>query len=139
MRKEAEVRIARSSDGHIYITVEDRDSHTLVAEVRMTPEAFGQAITNLAVGYDGTVTYVHGDLSNVGKVRENKTMILPLEELKTKKHSRATKEEIIEFLKPYEVDGWRGRYADVLNSRNQDHRKGTVAVGFTRLVDKSAD
>jgi hypothetical protein len=125
MRKEAEVRIARSSDGHIYITVEDRDS--------------GQAITNLAVGYDGTVTYVHGDLSNVGKVRENKTMILPLEELKTKKHSRATKEEIIEFLKPYEVDGWRGRYADVLNSRNQDHRKGTVAVGFTRLVDKSAE
>lgn len=58
--------IARSSDGNVYIKIEDRDSNIHFAEIKLTAQQFGECITGL---YTTDVPIEVRGLQNVGKVK----------------------------------------------------------------------
>ena len=130
MKIPVRIHVGRGSDGLIRFYIVDDNANISFCEVIMTPTEFAEAFTGLSTK---AVADVRG-LNMVGKIREHKSVRLPLAELESTGFANRT-EDAKRFLKPYEVDGWQGSAVDVNNHHN---RSGdSVTVGFERWVDKS--
>ena len=115
---------SNQEDDYISIRFEDKLSGSTFLQAKMTLEDFAKAVTGH--GYMDCTFDLTADV--VGKLRENKTEIVPLEN-----PYRATKEEKQAALKPFEVDGWTG-YLDDLDNGHRYTQSG-VSVHFTRFIE----
>ena len=114
----------------IHIEIIDDISRIHFVDLWMTPEDFGQAVTGLSMQ---PCEFRHYP-AMVGKRHEVKTEIVPFEGWRVKKEQRDSKEA--EALKPFEVDGWKGRREDLYNGHKRvDRAEGGQLVTFTRYVD----
>lgn len=125
--------IARASDGFIYLTITDAKSKIRVIEAKLTPEQVGLAITGMALSDSIPLSYWADE--RIGKTREYKTELI-LSDLNQHPyhpydnrlaHARA-------LVAPYEVDGWVGNDADMLNHHRSVGNRQKVL--FTRWVDE---
>ncbi len=107
----------------IRFRMEDDSSGVTFIEAELSLEDFAKVLTGL--GHVSCNFELHAQ--NVGKTREVKSEIVPLED-----KYRATDEQRQEALKPFEVDGWKARERDISNHHNYSD-KG-VKVVFTRFV-----
>lgn len=124
-----DISICRCSgpDGHfIRIQLNDESSHTRVIDIRLTAEAFGNAVTGL--GYQLCAFELFGQ--HVGRVRECREQGIPFE---PRGPFKERKQEAAVALKPYEKDGWKGDPEDLLNHHRRN-RDGIQRVRFVRYV-----
>lgn len=110
----------------ISIEITDESSGTLVVEVTMTPEQFGNAISGLG---HVECLFDFGNSDLIGKRREAKTVAIPL----NKSPYKLQDSEIDDILADYEVNGWKARRSDFKNSHK--YGKDLVNVVFVRFVD----
>jgi hypothetical protein len=105
------------------IEVWDEVSGVSFLEVEMTPHDFALALTGLA---RQECTFELRGVQNIGKVREQKTVIIEVT-------GGVRENEKAALLAPFEVDGWKGYAGDLGNSH---HRVGNgYRVSFSRFVD----
>ena len=116
---------------YISITIQDYLSHGEIVEVKVPLEQFSKAITGQAY-QDCEVHYP--PQKNIGKVRENKSEFVPFDS----PNYKVTEEELNEALKPFEVDGWKGRREDLTNHHNRGNLGGLDGynVVFVRYIEK---
>lgn len=120
-------RTTSSKTGNtIRISIEDDSSSVTFLEVLMSLEDFALALTGQ--GYIDCNFELQG-IQNVGKIRETKTELVSLAN-----PFRATDEERLDALKPFEVDGWTARFQDIENHHR--YQKDAVSVTFSRFVDR---
>ena len=120
-------RTTSSKTGNsIRIRMEDDSSSITFLEAEMNLEDFALALTGQ--GYIDCQFELMG-IHNVGKVRETKTELVPLDN-----PYMATAAERLSALKPFEVDGWTARRSDIENHHR--YLNNTVTVTFSRFVDK---
>lgn len=115
-----------SGDTGITISLVDDSSGCECAEIHLTVEALGMAIT---CGSHQDCEFEWRP-TNVGKKAEYKTEIIPF------KFSDKNEGNIAAALKPFEVDGWKGNPRDLTNHHNSSG-ENKQSVGFTRYVEQS--
>lgn len=124
MTYEGQVSISRVTGGrqgaYISITLHDGSSWSECVDIQLTPEAFGNALTGLAC----QECVFEWRPEHVGKIHEHKSV-----EVICGWHP----DNRTELLKPFEVDGWKGREQDLHNSHCRTD-KGYM-VSFYRYVD----
>lgn len=108
----------------IRFRMEDDTSGVTFLEVEMSLEDFARILTGQ--GHIPCTFELYAQ--NVGKTRETKTEIVPLEN-----RYFATDKERQEALKPFEVDGWEARQGDISNHHNYTNSDG-VKVVFMRFI-----
>jgi len=126
-----EISIGHASDHLIHITIEDsgQDSGTRLLDLRITPEAWGNAVSGLGAQPFNGILY---NCDCVGHKRMTKREMIPLPSKGCKWFSESKPDEIRAVLSPFEVDGWIGTDSDVVNAHNI--RAGHVSVLFYRYV-----
>lgn len=112
----------------VRIRIEDGNSGINFIEIALTLEDFANAVTGM--GYVECQFEVRG-LDKIGKRREVKTEVV-----KTKSYN-VSKEEKLDLLKPFEVDGWIGSLDDLGNYHNR--KDDGYSVGFVRWVEDDKD
>jgi hypothetical protein len=122
------ISINRASDGMVRIHVEDNASRITFATLTMTPEAFGNAVTNLS---NQPVEMELRGLHVVGKTAEWKTLNLPHEHGYSKD---AHAEWLENAVAGHEVDGWQADRGEGCN-RHKEGKDGVYQVIFRRYVD----
>ena len=120
-------------DPFMRIEIDDEASGLEVVQVKLSLEDFAKAITSSVVYVD----LRYNDSSNVGKVRELKTVRVS----KGAAKYDSTPEELRAIVAPYEVDGWRcSMPKDLLNGHksvvDEVTKERLQALTFTRYVDK---
>lgn len=115
-----------NSDGRRYIsiTIIETLSLTEFISVELDHAAFAEALTGLS--RQDCEFELRPDC--VGMQRETKVEILNVTKLGYKRDSK----EDAEFLKPYEVDGWKGRADDLHNGHNGPEK--ARKVNFKRHI-----
>lgn len=125
--------IARSSDGNVYIKIEDRDSNIQFAELKLTAQQFGECVTGL---YTTEVPIEVRGLHNVGKVKVSEARVVTL-------NVDSYDKEIIHkalaewHMKHDAPQGWSASM--YLGSQNSIGRQGgmtTVRYSVYKFVDK---
>jgi hypothetical protein len=117
------------------ITIEDESSGVEVIEILGKLEDIGKAIlTHREVNCE--FEFESQNLDVCGKVREHKKVEVPLHDTASYRYSNQEKwrKRCEKALKPFEIDGWKGRLADFDNGRN--HTSTGCWVSFTRYVDR---
>jgi hypothetical protein len=120
-------RIFGGSSDEVKIEIEDNTSSTRVLDLRMNFENFAKAMLGQssmpAEGslYSGPTGY---------KLEVKTENVTSLASLYTKDQDR--KSTAKDYLKEYEVDGWRASYDDLFNHHRM--HGGTTSVGFYRWV-----
>jgi hypothetical protein len=76
-----ELAITRSSDGNIYLRIEDSNSHAKFVELKLTLEQFAEAVTGLHTS-DVEMTVTHLDRVGKSRVREHRSVVCPLDSWK---------------------------------------------------------
>jgi hypothetical protein len=133
---------ASSSHDPDYIRLEiiDATSRVHFLEVRVDPEQFARAAFGHRGEVDCTFELRRPDL--IGTQHENKTELVPWSDIVTRdtitkfKGGRDDEElspEVRDWLKPFEVDGWRAYVKDVFNYHRYKDKRG-VQVSFHRHV-----
>ncbi len=115
-------------DHPVHIRVIDDDTGQSIVDVNLSLEDFASAIFGRG-RVPAKCRLGRADL--VGKTQECKTEVINI-------RWGAAKDEAVEILKPYEVDGWEADVSSALNPHNwagKDH----VRVNFTRYVDRPID
>ena len=131
MKAEASGRITISrpaaswGEKYIEIKLDDDASGCRLVSVRLSLDCFAEAVTGL--GYVPCV-FDYYDECPVGKVRQNKTELLP-----KPKHSQKDREATAKILAPFEIQGWRGEASDLFNHHRYIGEK--VAVNFSRFIE----
>lgn len=122
-------RVHSSKTGDcVRVGVTDTASGCQFLELSVNMAEFAQALTGL--GYVDCQFEVN--TVNVGKVSEHKVVMI---DVSAHKWVKSFERDAVaaELLKPYEVDGWKGRADDCFNHHNI--KNGKAAVGFFRYVD----
>lgn len=126
--------ISRSSNGMVYIKLEDRDSHIYFAEVCLTAEQFGECVTGL---YTTDVAIEIRDLKNVGKVKvaEERVVTLNIESY----DKDVIRQHLGDYHKEHDAPfGWSARM--YLGSQNSISRKDgmtTARYSVYKFVEKN--
>jgi len=139
-----ELSINRRIDGVVVIRITDYASGVIVAEVEMTPDQFGNAVTGMNISpanRDGGVTVITYEAERFfGTTQEYKTEnVSPIPTDWPKWGNEKTRQEFgSKWLALFEVDGWRGSPEDLFNAhrRNPD---GTYKVTFFRHVNEKGE
>ncbi len=123
MKGQMSINRVSSNPSFIRLEIEDDVSGTRFLQVGISLENFARMLTGS--------NYLDCDFElhtqNVGRTRESKTEIVPLED-----KYFATDEQRHKALAPFEVDGWKARSDDISNHHNYTD-KG-IRVVFTRFV-----
>jgi hypothetical protein len=141
--------IARSHGGTdrddrpIHITLEDASSGVIAIEVRMALAAFASALTGS--GYCDCEYTVYDNRDIFGKKIETKTETIFIPDLPGGGSHRDKQMALIRSaIRPYEIEGWRGRDSDGENYHcwtNEPTPGGAkghmVKVSFRRFVEPS--
>lgn len=129
------ISISRVSCSHepdyVSIKIIDETSHARFAEIRMTFEQLGLAITGRSE-VDCIVDF--REEAPIGKRRELKYELVP-----APPDRQITAEEGVALLAPFEVDGWKGQLRELHNSRNDRLGPGGEKlrrVAFVRYIDR---
>jgi hypothetical protein len=126
----AQVTITRTNGGDeskpISIYIRDADARVEFVAVRMSLEAFAEAVMGLA-GVDAVAQIKN--IEKVGKVCEHKNESIDISDGEGNGLLR---------MKEHEVDGWVGRASDLSNRHYQTRKDGRTfaSVGFNRWVEK---
>lgn len=111
----------------IRITLKDDLSSCEVVEINLSLEAFANAIT--AAGFQ-PCEFEFNASGVVGKKREHKTEVVFIpNKIGYKKGNNGDRKAVQPYLAPYEVDGWKGRASDALNSHNWDREQRSPPKG----------
>ena len=126
---QGKLTISRLSPGNeISIKLQDVLSSAQAVEIRITPEQFALALTGLGyVDCTFEMTSTH-----VGKERQYKRQWIFVDE--NFRFGRMTNEQAQSLVERYEIDGWKARLSDFMNSHNLD-MEGNYSVSFTRYID----
>lgn len=122
----------RGGDGPDYaeIKVYDESSSTGFVTVRVALEQFAEALfglSNVECEFDLRA-------ARVGKIREHKTEIVPLDGKGYYAYGSAERKQVAAAaLAPFEVDGWKGHVDDLFNQHR--HTPNGYRVTFVRYVD----
>lgn len=132
MKIKATAVASLGSDDHFRLTITDESSRIQFVYLKMTPDEFARMISaRVTTDLECEVRGIDG----VGKVREIKTERVPFTNLywDTEDKRRIAARQALE---PFEVDGWKGRSADLFNAhRSYKSNSGFQLVTFERLVD----
>jgi len=127
-RLKGRVSISRAhghADTYIHFEIVDDLSGCIVAELEMTPEDFGNAVTGMSM--QPCVLEYYADCP-AGKRREVKHEVVPVPSAFDRKNAK-------KFLKNFEVDGWIGSADDIGNHHRYVAGKKGYNVTFVRFVD----
>jgi len=111
-------------ENYIGIRIEDELSGINLLEIKISYEAFGNAVTGLS---SQDIEYTLGRFDLAGKKREVKTeniMFLP----------NKTDKDIRDCISCFEINGWKGRDEDAKNHHNR-MGQDIYKVTFVRWVD----
>jgi hypothetical protein len=114
---------------YVSIKIVDETSHCRFAEIQMTFQQLGLAITGRSE-VDCKVEF--SEKAPLGKKRVAKTELVP----EPKSHRDA--EEDAALVKPFEIDGWKARQGDLHNhhmSRQGPNGERMRQVTFVRYVE----
>jgi hypothetical protein len=113
------------SDSEIRIEVIDKSSGCVAFEIRVPAKEMMEALT----GYGfRSCTFDINTSGVIGKTREHKTEMVPIPQ--DAPYGDKGKEVIKAALKPFEVNGWKGRASDAENTM---HRSRGVKDGFRMM------
>jgi hypothetical protein len=135
MEYDGKLTISRVSGGENYISIrlEDANSHMIVADIKVSPEIFGEIITGLS---HQPVKYGVYDFSKLGKQMEFKVEQVVIEYNGYSKED--TKNALKVPLKQYEVGGWEADIDGSLNRNSStginENGKNYVNVHFRRWI-----
>lgn len=109
----------------VELSIEDKTSGVIVAEVSIGIEDFGRLLAQQ--GIEGTVQ-LFDSLHLIGKTSETKTLEIEI-----------NGDDIPGSLAPYEVDGWKGSTRDAENTTHRTvkylkDRRRIMTIGFHRYV-----
>ena len=137
---EGAISIGRTSGGPnedatpVRIEITDELSRTRVIDIRMSLEAFADAL--MGHGFRPcSITF--NDTGTVGMKGENKTELVPFDMYGG---SRSDEERIKKALAPFEVEGWRARSSDMTNghcSTTKDGKRHQSVVFFRHVPVES--
>jgi hypothetical protein len=107
----------------VSIRVVDQISHCCVLEIEMSVEEFGHAV----LGLSERPCEAQWRTKNLGLKYEHKTEAVPYDNFSNKQ----TKEQA---LKPFEIDGWKGRLEDLGNGHKSagNHAYHVVFVRYVK-------
>jgi hypothetical protein len=122
------VVVSRDQKRHIQMSITSENG-LRVCDIRFTPEQFTNALTSL---YDfGAEMTIHDNYEKLDMEHQYK------EELIHRKNfgwAEDNRDKIAEYLKQFEVDGWKASLEDYTNHHRAKGDK--VSVGFRRYVKK---
>ncbi len=118
------VVMSRSSDGFVYLSIDDEASCKRIIELKMNAEQVMALVTTLSFECDAT----YCDSKKVGKRMENKNVFIPV-------YGDVTRENVHQVYAEAEKsnEGWaadRGNY----NYKLHDQKAGTYTVTMRRWV-----
>lgn len=113
----------------VLIKIRDEDSSCYILQLKLSLEEYARALMNEG-DVECEAEFYKG--APIGKVREYKTELVD----RPKKARFAAEPEARELLAPFNVDGWRGRAADLFNYHNW-RGEDKVEVTFERWVEKT--
>lgn len=122
------ISISRNSNNEINICIEDKMSGARFIDVKMTPENFALAITNLS---SLNCDFELRGLSVVGKKLEVKKELLDAKDLSCSNYA----EKILELVKPYEIDGWKVDSYDIRGYNYHKSKKDKYEMTFRRYIE----
>lgn len=128
------VSINRNSNDEVSIELTDRDSGTRFFRGVLTLEDFARAITA-----QSELPFARADvrgLERLGTVEEVRTELVPVpEDFEPYRCDNFSKVHA-EWVKPYEVDGWKADIDARWNGHRGGSRGGTYTTHFRRWVQK---
>lgn len=136
LKLDGRISISRTSGGSqefedcpVRIEVTDNLSHCRIVEIRMSLEAFANAVFS----HYESCTVEYYDVATIGMRAENKTDLVPFD-MFTGRDNEAAQSKA---LKSFEVDGWKARRSDLQNGHCavQEGTKRFQRVVFFRHVD----
>lgn len=125
---------------YISIHIVDETSLAAYVNVQVPLEVFAKALVGLA-GQRVSCMWKNMDLLGMKREWKEEVIIVPLS------YEDRTDDECRELLKPYEIDGWKGKTRDLGNHHNwigetfeeNGVRMARVKVNFTRYVEDTRD
>lgn len=116
------------------LEVEDAQAHITFLSLEISPEELALALAGR--GYRPCTLEVNG-LDKVGLAQEHKAENLPAFTGALPADPAKRLALLNEWVRPWEVDGWRGFAPDLTNDHNRQP-DGTYRVGFVRWVTPAA-
>ena len=116
----------------IHILITDVRSGIRFCDVQMSLENFTKAITGVSLQ---DCEFFVREMNKIGMKRELKHEFIQRPE----GFSSWSNNEKIEFLKPYNIDGWEGSLNDLENHHNFDRKNNAYDISFVRWVDDAGE